>query len=432
MLLYGTIMKKILVEQNQHWSNVRQQFVKREKLKQLIDYLPLKQIITITGIRRCGKSTLAKDAIEYLIDNGTQPENIFFVNLEQPYFIEHRHNASYLNIIYEQYLKLMAPKGKIYIIFDEIQFFDNWQVYIKSKYETGNIKFIITGSNSSILSNDLNTLLSGRSLNIHLDTFSFTEFLEYKNISYTSDYNRINNKIDIKRAMDEYLKWGGFFEVFEVANETIKQDILIAYAKNIIYQDIVPRYKIRNSEILERLFFYLLSNVTGILNYTTLAHTFGVSDKSIKEYINYFEDVFLLKRLDKFHNKPKERIKSIKKIYVLDNGFLQIAPKFSKNLGTSIENLVFNVLRNPKLLTGQEVYYLKDTYEIDFFSNNKLIQVSYDISDEKTKKRELNAFKHFTLNGETEYKLVTYNTIAVINEVDVVSIDDFILDLLNS
>jgi predicted AAA+ superfamily ATPase len=425
-------MKKILVEQNQHWSNVRQQFVKREKLKQLIDYLPLKQIITITGIRRCGKSTLAKDAIEYLIDNGTQPENIFFVNLEQPYFIEHRHNALYLNIIYEQYLKLMAPKGKIYIIFDEIQFFDNWQVYIKSKYETGNIKFIITGSNSSILSNDLNTLLSGRSLNIHLDTFSFTEFLEYKNISYTSDYNRINNKIDIKRAMDEYLKWGGFFEVFEVANETIKQDILIAYAKNIIYQDIVPRYKIRNSEILERLFFYLLSNVTGILNYTTLAHTFGVSDKSIKEYINYFEDVFLLKRLDKFHNKPKERIKSIKKIYVLDNGFLQIAPKFSKNLGTSIENLVFNVLRNPKLLTGQEVYYLKDTYEIDFFSNNKLIQVSYDISDEKTKKRELNAFKHFTLNGETEYKLVTYNTIAVINEVDVVSIDDFILDLLNS
>ena len=78
-------------------------------------------------------------------------------------------------------MKLMNPKGKVYIIFDEVQFFDNWQVYIKSKYESHDIKFIITGSNSSLLSNELNTLLSGRSLNVHLSSFSFKEFLNFKN-----------------------------------------------------------------------------------------------------------------------------------------------------------------------------------------------------------------------------------------------------------
>jgi predicted AAA+ superfamily ATPase len=413
-------MKNILIEQNHHWAGQKQNYVKRTQLAKLIQYLPLKQIITITGIRRCGKSTLAKQAIEYLIEDGVPANNILFVNLEQPYFLEYKHNPSYLNTIYEEYLKLMNPKGKVYIVFDEIQFFDSWQVYIKSKYESSEIKFILTGSNSSMLSNELNTLLSGRSLNIYLDTFSFREFLDFKDIEYKSEFERIKNKIDIQRAKDEYLKWGGFYEVFETKEESIKRDILISYVKNIIYQDIVPRYNIRNSEALERLFFYLLSNITGVLNYTTLSKIFGISDKSIKEYINYFEDVFLLKRIDKFHNKQKEQIKSSKKIYALDNGFLQIAPKHSGNLGASLENLVFNVLNSKAL----HVTYLKDIYEVDFYAKDTMYQVSYDISEEKTKNREINAFKYF---DNANKKLVTYETNDKIDEVEVVSIDEFIL-----
>lgn len=415
-------MKKIIIELNPHWNGEQQAFIKRKKLAQLIEYLPLRQIITISGIRRCGKSTLAKQALNYLVEQGTNPRNILFVNLEQPWFLEYRHNASYLNTIYETYLKLVNPKGKIYVIFDEIQFFTHWQVYIKSKYESSDIKFIITGSNSSMLSNELNTLLSGRSLNIHLDTFSFEEFLDYKEVDYSSEIARIKNRIEIHRARDEYLTWGGFYEVLEVENVSIKKDILISYAKNIIYQDIVPRFGIRNSEVLERLFFYLLSNATNILNYTTLSNIFGISDKSIKEYINYFEDVFLLKRIDKYHNKQKEKIKSSKKIYVLDNGFLQIAPKHSRNLGAALENLVFNRLYQQDL----QPVYLKDTYEIDFYCDHKLYQVAYDISDEKTKKREINAFYHFRKDKAACY-LVTYDTNALINDIKIVSIDVFLI-----
>ncbi|RBQ29266.1 ATP-binding protein [Aliarcobacter vitoriensis] len=418
-------MKNILIEQNPHWQNKVYKSVRREALDKLISYLPLKQIITITGIRRCGKSTLSKQAINHLINSGVNAQNIFFINLENPMFLEYKNDASFLGVIYEEYLKLINPKGKVYCIFDEIQYFENWQVYIKSKYETSDIKYIITGSNSSMLSNELNTLLSGRSLNIHLNTFSFKEFLDYKNIKYSNEFEQISNHIEIQRAKEMYLKWGGFYEVFDVEDELIKKEILLNYVKNIIYQDIVPRYGIRNSQILERLFFYLLSNSTNLINYTTLSQTFDISDKTIKEYINYFEDTFLLKRLDKFHNKQKEIVKSFKKIYSLDNGFLQIAPKFSTNFGMSLENMVFIVL-NQRV---ENLYYLKDLQEIDFFDTNKLYQVSYDISEAKTKQRELNAFSYF--NKENRYRnlLITYNINESIDDIEVLSFEKFIFSL---
>ena len=413
-------MKNLLIEQNRHWLGETQYATPREQLNKLISYLSLKQIITITGIRRCGKSTLAKQAIKHLIENGVNPLNILFVNLEQPMFLEYRENPNYLDVIYNEYLKLNNPQGKIYVIFDEIQYFNSWQVYIKSKYESSDIKFIITGSNSSMLSNELNTLLSGRALNIHLDTFSFSEFLTYKDIPHNTALEKTANHINISRAKDEYLKWGGFYEVFNTDDEIIKKEILISYVKNIIYQDIIPRYNIRNTQAVEKLFFYLLTNATSLINYSSLAKTFELSDKSIKEYLNYFEDVFLLKRVDRYHTKTKEQIKSTKKVYILDNGFLQIAPTNSANLGTKLENMVFNTLNQ----RYDFVYYLKDNLEIDFYANDTLYQVSYSINDSKTKKREISAIENFKKMGK-KYKLITYNENNIIGDIEVVSFDEF-------
>ena len=416
-------MKNILIEQNPHWVGKQQLFVQRDMLDKLIAYLPLRQIITITGMRRCGKSTLAKLAINHLIETGIDPKNILYVNLEQPSFLEVRHDPSYLQTIYDTYLQLADPQGKTYVIFDEIQFFENWQVFIKSQYEQSDIKFIVTGSNSSMLSNELNTILSGRSLNIHLETFSFTEYLTYKEIAYSTEIERVNNRIAIYRARDKYLKWGGFYEVFTVDAPTIKKDILISYAKNILYQDIIPRYGIRNPQAIERLFFYLLTNVTGVLNYTTLANTFSISKNTTEEYIRYFEDVFLLKRIDKFHNKPKERIKSSKKIYALDNGFLQIAPKHSEDLGKSLENAVFIKLNQE----SEHLSYLKETYEVDFYTQDALYQVAYDITAEKTRKRELRSFAYFPQSESKPCRLITYEENQTLNNVNLISIDKFLL-----
>ena len=417
-------MKQILIEQNKHWTGNLKKYTNRDQLDTLVSYLPLRQIITITGIRRCGKSTLAKLAINYLINNGTPAKNILYINLEQPLFLDVRHNPSYLHTIYETYLQLIDPQGQLYIIFDEIQFFENWQVYIKSQYEQSNNKYIITGSNSSMLSNELTTLLSGRSLNIHLNTFSFTEYLGYKNITHRTELDRISNKIAIQRAKDEYMQWGCFYEIFTIENPLIKKELLTSYAKNILYQDIIPRYGIRNAEIVERLFFYLLSNISSILNYTALANIFSISTKSIREYIHHFEDVFLLQRIDKYHNKPKERIKSSKKIYALDNGFLQIAPKHSDDLGKSLENLVFIALYKE----NKTLSYQRDRYEIDFYANKTLYQVAYDISNEKTRKRELSAFKYFTKNKHLPCKLITFDNNEQLENIEILSIDKFLMD----
>jgi predicted AAA+ superfamily ATPase len=415
------MLKEIIIEQNKHWQHKYKSYIKRDALDKLISYLPLKQIITITGIRRCGKSTLAKQLINYLINNNTHPQNILFLNLEQPFFLNHNHNAQYLDVIFNEYLKLCNPQGRVYVFFDEIQFFHNWQVYIKSQYENNNIKYILTGSNSSMLSNELNTLLSGRSLNVHLQTFSFNEFLNYKNIDYSNEIARTKNKILIARAKDEYLLWGGFYEVFDAPDDEVKRDILLSYTKNIIYQDIIPRYKIRNNEIIEKLLFYLLENPGLILNYTTLANTFNISDKTIKEYLKYLEEVFLIARIDKFHHKTKEMIKSSKKVYILDNGLLQLSLRNKQNMGNSLENWVFNILFLP-----QNLYYLKEDKEIDFYENNNLYQVCFDISDANTKKREIVAFNSFATTTTTK-NLITYDNNNNIDDIKVISIDNFAL-----
>ena len=108
-------IKAILTEQNPHWQGEHYASVPREQLATLIEYLPLRQIITISGIRRCGKSVLAKQGIQDLLDQGVPPTQLLFLNLEQPWFIEHRHNAAYLNILYDTYLQLAKPQGKVYV-----------------------------------------------------------------------------------------------------------------------------------------------------------------------------------------------------------------------------------------------------------------------------------------------------------------------------
>ena len=172
----------------------------------------------------------------------------------------------------------------------------------------------------------------------------------------------------------------------------------------------------------------MFRSVTGILNYTQLAKTFEVSDKTIKEYIGYFEDVFMLKKIDKFHTKEKVQIKSSKKIFSLDNGLLQISIKHSKNSGILLENLTYIFLNQQY----KKINYYREKYEIDFicqddsFSGYRLIQVSYDISHEKTRKREINSFKYFDLGKANKKQIITLDTNEIINDIEVKSFDQLI------
>jgi len=419
-------MKSILLEDNPHWldTSVYEKFLERDILKKAISFLDTQEVIALIGARRVGKSTLAKLLIQELLKT-IQAKNIFFINLEKPEFIPYKHDASYLNNIFDEYLKLASPdmNEKIYFFIDEIQIFQNWEVFIKSKFENSNIKFIITGSNSSLLSSNYATVLTGRVLKLQVHSFNFSEFLNYKKIKHSSVLDQTANKIEISRAKDEYLKWGGYYSVISTENEMVKKEQLKNIAEDIILKDIVPRYKIKNSQEIKDLFYYVVSNTTTTLNYSTLARKIDIDAKMIKEYIAYFEDNFLVSTISMYHNKLTEQIKSSKKLYINDNGFLNLGINRSKNIGNALENLVFTTLAQK----NENMTYIKETYEIDFYSSKTLIQVSYDIEDEKTRKRELGAFKYFE-KISLKCLLITYNTYGLEENIKVISIDDFMLN----
>jgi len=417
-------MESILLEDNKHWSDAGayEHFVEREALQKAISYLLAKQIVALIGARRVGKSTLAKLMIRELLKS-VDAKNIFFINLEKPEFIPYKKDASYLNEIFDSYLKLVNPdlSQKIYFFIDEIQIFQNWEVFVKSKYENSNIKFIITGSNSSLLSSDFATVLTGRVLKLFVHSFSFTEFLSYKNIAHSTRIEQLSNKIEISRAKDEYLKWGGYYDVISNDDDTLKKDILKNIAEDIILKDIVPRYNIKNSSQIKDLFYYVVSNATTTLNYSNLSKKIGIDAKSIKEYIHYFEDNFLISTISSYHTKMTEQIKSAKKIYLTDNGFLNLGINRDTNLGNILENQIFIMLSE----ICDEVTYIKEYYEIDFRCKDTLFQVSYKMDDEKTRNRELRVFESFDESKKYNHKIVTYDETNVTNGVEIINFEDF-------
>lgn len=423
-------MESILLEDNKHWNNTKayEHFIEREVLEKATSYLNAKQIIALIGARRVGKSTLAKLMIKELLKT-IEAKNIFFINLEKPEFIPYKKDASYLNEIFESYIKLANPdlNKKIYFFIDEIQIFQNWEIFIKSKYENSNIKFIITGSNSSLLTNDFATVLTGRVLKLSIHSFSFTEFLSYKNIAHSTRLEQVSNKINISRAKDEYLKWGGYYDVISNDDEMIKKETLKNIAEDIIFKDIVPRYSIKNSSQIKDLFYYVSSNATTILNYTSLSKKIGIDAKTIKEYINYFEDNFLIHTISSYHTKITQQIKSAKKLYLSDNGFLNLGINRSSNNGAILENEVFINLNK----RCEETTYIKDKYEIDFRCDDTLFQVSYKMDDEKTRQRELRVFKAFDKENSYKHRVVTYDETNSLENIEIVSFEDFVFGLEN-
>lgn len=419
-------MDSILLEDNAHWVNqsIYGDFVSREILDKALKYLGAKEILALVGARRVGKSTLVKLLIRELLKS-VEAKNIFFINLEKPEFIPYKDDASHLGVIFDAYLKLANPnrEKKIYFFIDEVQIFKNWEIFVKSKYENSNIKFIITGSNASLLTSNYATVLTGRVLRLEIHSFHFREFLHFKKIDFSTKIQRTVNKIEISRAVDEYLKWGGYYSVMSNNDEMLKKEYLKSVAEDIILKDIVPRYNIKSSQIIRDLFYYLVSNAATTLNYSSLAKKLGVDPKMIKEYIGYFEDNFLIHTISAYHDKLTSQIKSAKKLYLSDNGFLNLGVNRTKNLGTALENLVFNELYKK----DEKVTYRKGNQEVDFYTQKRLYQVAYDISDEKTKKRELNAFGEFEKEDDGCI-LITYDTNETTLGVEIVSIDKFLLE----
>ncbi|MFZ4098700.1 MAG: ATP-binding protein [Chlamydiia bacterium] len=381
------MFEKILIDQNPQWEgHAFPASVAREAETSLEKYLPLKHVISIAGVRRSGKSTLVRQAMAWLIRQGVPSRNIVFGQLEHPFFVEYAADVRHLERWFDDYLNLMKPEGTVYCCLDEVQFFADWPVFVKAKYESSSIKFMVTGSNSFLLSSDLLTLLSGRTLPISVFPLSFAELVMARlGGSQIEAANLVRQQAKVRQLVDEYLRYGGFPEVALDIPKELADEVLENYAKSILYQDVAGRLGSKKPLAIERLFYYLAGHVGTRFSYVKLAEPFGLTDKTVKEYVDALQAAYLLFVVDQFSVSVKQQVRSSKKAYLIDPGMAQaIAFKFSENRGRVLENAVFLEL----MRRHSEVYYYRTDQgdEVDFItkSNNAwaLVQVCAELNED--------------------------------------------------
>jgi len=366
--------------------------------------LDSQKIISLIGVRRSGKSSILFDVIRTLRTSHPR-ENMLYLNFEDdrlyPLKLEH------LDTILEGYFEMYPHKRdeKIYLFLDEVQVVDGWELYVRRIYDTLNIAIFITGSSAKLLSTDIATSLRGRTISFEIFPFSFREYLTCKDI--TINLHASKSLSFIKHALESYLINGGFAETIH-EDAFIARKILSDYLELIVYKDIAQRYNIANGGMLKHLNKYCFTNIATLLSFTKLynefkSQGFKLSKDTIFNYMSYLEDAYTLFTVPIYRNSIKEEQRNPKKIYAVDNGFKKIYDyAISQDMSKLYENTVFLDLRR---LT-KDIYYVKAHHEVDFYAKIEgkewLINVSYDIKDEKTKKREsdglLEAMAYFGLD----------------------------------
>lgn len=378
------IIKQILLEQKEEIARLFDKvLIDREAMPYAKKVFKTDLIKAIMGIRRCGKSTISHQ----LLKN----ENYGYINFDDERLIGV--TSKDLNDFLEMLEEI--SQGLKYILLDEIQNVKGWELFVNRLTRKG-YNITVTGSNSKLLSKELATHLTGRHLSIELMPFSFKEFLRFKNIAVgKDDFYLTKQKANIKRELDEYLETGGMPELFKIE---VKKSYLRGLFDKIISQDIIFRHNVKYTKDLKELALYAVSSFSSSFTYHKIKGIFGIkSVHTIKNYLSYMEEAYLIFQLNPFSFKVKQQINQPRKLYCIDTGFINaLAPKVTLDRGKLMENIVLVELKR----RGKEVYfYSQPNYEVDFLVKEglkvkQLIQVCFSVADRDTKKRETKALLH--------------------------------------
>ena len=365
--------------------------IDREVLQARDRLIASKEVIVITGVRRSGKSSLMKLIARDLLSSGVSDSNLLYINFDDDRLISF--SIEDFEDLLSAYLELCNPDGKKYFFLDEIQNVPLWEKWVNRLYELEDVKIFVTGSNSSMLSSEYSTLLTGRNSQIINYPFSFSEHLAIANVKFAdNDLFDKNNTISIKRELGNYYDLGGFPEV--VKNKDLY--LLEQYFKDIIYRDIIVKNGIKQSVEVREMAIILASESSSLQTYNRLKNLLGVkSQVSIKNYMSNFADSYLFFPLSLFSYSVKQQIYNPKKIYCVDTGLARaVSFASSENEGRRYENIVFLEL----LRRNEEIYYWKSASdkEVDFIIKKgtapmSAIQVAIDIGNVETKNREFEA-----------------------------------------
>ncbi len=361
-----------------NWSN--EQLCSRYE-ESLVD-LNSPQAQVVIGVRRSGKSTLC---LRTLVGAGVKFAYVDFDD-ERLAGI----NTKQLNDVLEVLYKIYDDFS--YIFLDEIQNIDGWPLFVNRLLRT-KMHVVLTGSNAKLLSSDLATHLTGRSSEIYLYPFSFAEYCKMKGVD--SKLRTTKGIAEQRKLFDEYIQKGGFPELISIKNS---KKYITNLVDNILKRDIEQRYSIAYSSQFENMAHHLLNVSPYVVSTSDIAKDFNFkSPHTVRNYIAYLKQAYMLIGIMKYSPKSKMRITQ-EKVYAVDVALMnQRENAFAgENLGWRLENIVMNHLIRKCQFEGWDVYYLKDrSGECDFVICNgskvlQCIQVSYDITSEKTRKCELN------------------------------------------
>ncbi len=376
------IIKQILIEQRDEIKALlKGNVIAREIASKSRSWVESDLIKVIMGVRRSGKSTLAHQLLA--------GKKYGYINFDDERFINV--TSGDLND-FLQVTKELEPDCNL-LLLDEIQNVEGWELFAnRIKREGYNV--IITGSNAKLLSSELATHLTGRHIPIELFPFSFKEYLVYEKCSIEKelDLYSTNDRAQITNALEKYVKAGGFPESYKFE---AKGEYLRNLFDKIITRDIVQRYNIKYVKALKEIALYCISNFSSRMTYHKVRNMFDIkSVHTVKNYLNYLEECYLILTLPPFSYKMKEQIRLARKLYCIDTGIIDaIVPKTAIDQGRLIENLVFLELKR----RNEDIYfYYEPNFEIDFLIKRgmeieQLIQVCFSLSGPDTKKREMNA-----------------------------------------
>lgn len=333
----------------------------------------------ITGPRRVGKSVFALLML--------QGKNFAYLNFDDNQLLEKWDEDLAISVLDDVY-----PDYN-FMLLDEIQNLPDWDLWVSKLYRRGK-NLIITGSNAKMLSSEMATVLTGRYLQIEMLPFSLDETMRWRNINPAREEQAAQAIV----LADDYMRNGGYPET--IPARSITKSYLSTLFDSILLKDVAQRHKVRNTTDLYNLATYLLSNFCNPISANELARELGLSSvATTKKFCDYLNEPYLFFYLPRFNNKLKLMNKAPKKVYVVDNGFVQsTAFNLSENLGRLLENQVFVELLRRGYIPGQTLFYYRtrNDKEVDFVSRKgakveQLIQVCYDMTSEKTRKRELDA-----------------------------------------
>src|SRR3989344_4887021 len=403
------LSKDLIIEILEDWNFWKKDLdigiIRGSYLERLEKLSQTQQVITITGVRRAGKSTLIKQYISTKIKKGEERRNFLYVNLEEPKFRSEL-SLEFLQTIYEAYLEILNPSSKPSLFLDEVQLIPGWEKFVRGLHEKNKATIFVSGSSAKLLSKEFATVLTGRHVDLKIYPLIFQEFLGFKGLIIKDQLDVFSQKTKIKQLLKEYLEYGGYPLV---ALKESKKEILTNYFEDILSKDVAERYRIKKVEKLRGLAQFYLTNVSSLASFRKIKEFLGISLDTVERFSFYLEESYLLFLKNKFSYSLKEQEINPRKIYCIDNGIKNLVSfRFSENLGSSYENAVFFQL----LVLGRDIFYWKGKQECDFIIKQEgkitdAMQVCFNFSREN-EERELSglleALNNFKLR---EGKIIT-------------------------